>query len=784
MARPTDDGPLFPDVIRDEHAAIRARRAAVDAAAPADGDGPPADLVGLALSGGGIRSATFSLGVVQALAAAGLLPLVDYLSTVSGGGFLGGALSALLSTPDAGPQPDRFPLIGPPGRPEPPAARHLRHSSHYLAPGGLLDRVRLPLLLVRGAIVNVAIFLPSIIVAALLTELAFEWSHSMLPDAEVHEIWGLVPLVFLALFVGAVLVYPLMATAFRHRLGWVGRNRYDRLLGTLCLLIFIGWGMAVLSRAVELAIDSDPAMALHSARQAILRFETWRFTLLWLPPLVAVAVIAAVALGTERAARIGRALGLRVLGLAAPCALVAIFFVALTYWVSSPYLSATLAGSLDRGEVSTAFAAAMAQKALPLDPARTSITVVEPGAAWVVADAGDRYAIRRRDDVLQIDWRDMWLAESDGTVWALALALLTLNRVALSINTSSGNGFYRDRLSRAYLVRRRSDGGLAWADDLRLSQLGAPGTAAPYHLVNAALNLQGSDDPDLRGREADFFVFGPRWSGSRRTGYCATADLERADANFDLATAMAISGAAVAPNMGDVTNRALVFDMTMLNFRLAYWLPNPARVRAGLHWPRWRWQWTVPGASYLWREAVGRMTAHSRFVNVSDGGHIENLGVYSLLERRCRVIVAVDGEADPALAFPSLIRLIRYARIDLGVSIDIDVGRIRTLAEGFHGAHMTVGRIDYGGGESGVLCYLKLSLTGDERPDVLAYRTRRPAFPHESTAEQFFGEDQFEAYRSLGEHIGRRVFASVRGVTSGAALAAALAAIAQEEGQA
>ena len=45
-----------------------------------------AQLVGLALSGGGIRSATFNLGVLQALAKYGLLRKFDYLSTVSGGG--------------------------------------------------------------------------------------------------------------------------------------------------------------------------------------------------------------------------------------------------------------------------------------------------------------------------------------------------------------------------------------------------------------------------------------------------------------------------------------------------------------------------------------------------------------------------------------------------------------------------------------------------------------------------------------------------------------------------
>ena len=53
-------------------------------------------LVGLALSGGGIRSATFNLGVLQALAKLKILRHVDYLSTVSGGGYIGGWLSAMI----------------------------------------------------------------------------------------------------------------------------------------------------------------------------------------------------------------------------------------------------------------------------------------------------------------------------------------------------------------------------------------------------------------------------------------------------------------------------------------------------------------------------------------------------------------------------------------------------------------------------------------------------------------------------------------------------------------
>ena len=56
---------------------------------------------------------------------------------------------------------------------------------------------------------------------------------------------------------------------------------------------------------------------------------------------------------------------------------------------------------------------------------------------------------------------------------------------------------------------------------------------------------------------------------------------------------------------------------------------------------------------------------------LTDGGHIENLGVYELLRRHCRVIIAVDAEADRELAFGSFNTLVRYARIDLGIEIDL-----------------------------------------------------------------------------------------------------------------
>ena len=81
--------PDFADVEHAESAWIRERRAAT-ASVP-----PDAPLVGLALSGGGIRSAAFNMGVLQTLAHSGLLARVDYLSSVSGGGYIASCLTWL-----------------------------------------------------------------------------------------------------------------------------------------------------------------------------------------------------------------------------------------------------------------------------------------------------------------------------------------------------------------------------------------------------------------------------------------------------------------------------------------------------------------------------------------------------------------------------------------------------------------------------------------------------------------------------------------------------------------
>jgi hypothetical protein len=199
--------------------------------------------------------------------------------------------------------------------------------------------------------------------------------------------------------------------------------------------------------------------------------------------------------------------------------------------------------------------------------------------------------------------------------------------------------------------------------------------------------------------------------------------------------------------------------MTLLNIRLGYWLPNP-RLGRKVSWLSRIGLRRRPGPKYLLKEALGMVDECGKYVNVSDGGHIENLGLYELLRRRCKFIVAVDGEADPDMTFGSLVNLQLYARLDMGIEIKMDLDPIRKDDEGLSSRRWALGKIRYGPGEEGVLLYIKSSVTGGEYEYVRAYRAKNPSFPHESTAGQFFTEGQFESYRALGYQIADELFSS------------------------
>jgi hypothetical protein len=182
----------FEQVYLDESAYIEDRRRTLGdmrAGEPIpDAPTTDANLVGLALSGGGVRSATVSLGALQALARYGVFKHVDYLSTVSGGGFLGAAITSRMArqhqphqddpTEEEGdetpprPKPGTFPLdVGDPEGTD--AVRHMRAHASYLTPSGVQDYPRIVAVLVRGMVLNLMVMVPFLLLFCALSLVVF-----------------------------------------------------------------------------------------------------------------------------------------------------------------------------------------------------------------------------------------------------------------------------------------------------------------------------------------------------------------------------------------------------------------------------------------------------------------------------------------------------------------------------------------------------------------------------------------------------------------------------------
>ena len=136
------------------------------------------------------------------------------------------------------------------------------------------------------------------------------------------------------------------------------------------------------------------------------------------------------------------------------------------------------------------------------------------------------------------------------------------------------------------------------------------------------------------------------------------------------------------------------------------------------------------------------------------------------IEAVVRQHFAIDREGDADFTFHALGTAIRRCRVDFDAEIEICVDDIRPdPATGLSRSHCAVGRIRYKDNSEGTLLYIKSSLTGDEGTDIAQYRKISPAFPHESTIDQFFSESQFESYRKLGQTACRQAFAPLHRVT-------------------
>ncbi|MFN0169067.1 MAG: patatin-like phospholipase family protein [Bryobacteraceae bacterium] len=810
----------------------------------------PENLFGLALSGGGIRSATFSLGVIQGLKELDLLRQVDYLSTVSGGGYIGAWLTgnvrrtqywlSKLTTWDE-------------------SVMHLREYSRYLAPrAGFLSAdtwviwgtwFRNALLIQLTAIVSLAVLIAgALCVQGVFTAVA---NH---PDFGLKALVGIC--LTLAVILGANLIKTRRKRRSEHRAALVltllgsfvaaallfgvtlRRRDYSDLLKTvlaewgfdviaallislsliaLCSLwpkkggarevlkripgavgagvatfavltltmcgvsyLFGVWAASVPQRYPWYAYVFGSSLVLASVSLAIIVFigllgwssEDWKRE--WWTRFGARLALYSVVV---QALAVAAVLGPEWLGMLFQSDWQKVKWGGVLSWAGS-----VIAGLVAGNSTKTKGTADGSSKTL-------QYVAVAGGLLFVV---GFVLAV---STVLRILMANIWLSNPKNWYWdldqllvngvlgydalnpAVASTLVLLAAAFLfswrfNLNIFGLNQFYRNRLVRCYLGAtrwaagaRKPNGftGFDDDDDINMADLQHAATIdpvnpqhfrGPFHIVNCALNLGGSPDLRVHTRQSASFVLTPLASGCdrRSVGYAPMKQQKGFANSVTLGQAISISGAAASPNMGYNTTPLVAVLLTLFNVRLGWWFPNPSRKT---------WNRESPRLSlfYMVKEFLGLADETSDFINVSDGGHFENLGVYELLRRRASVIIACDGECDRDLTFGSLGSLIRNCETDFGAKIDLDVSSIRKQAESGHSrAHCAAGRITYSNGSIGYLIYIKASITGDEDAGVAQYHSAHPDFPHQSTGNQFYREDQFEAYRRLGRHIARSTF--------------------------
>jgi len=824
-------------------------------------------LIGLAFSGGGIRSATTNLGIAQALSRMGIFRLVDYLSTVSGGGYIGGCLTSFLSVnrrheQEAG-KAEQFtynsrddlkfgttwPTFPFNAERNAPAARcsaradstegteivaHLRtHGDFLIARRSILKREALRAVgtLLGGLLYTVVITVLALSLAALFllgaahalssdlthwkdrsqppatadkyevqpteakSELRFTRSETggavremtdpgfwenvkhrvgliwtdMLDDITAREIGDafragvLVSLVVLVIFVAAmkiwkgpatwqpgeskedafevrllriaailmwlaVIVVPYVnataATAGRTRAAWLLQPFFVVAGAYVSAFLFYGLVFALFGRAGLLW--SRSSRSLWGSYLAISQYA-----------LVVTAVFAVLPAASYAAHAVG------VAGVLAPIG---------TLITARLLMTRAVTGQAERFELSkTALHVLLGLVVVGV----IFFTMIEVGALAIEKQFVD--PLNAPAALFGVNRFGLAIAICGGVLLMLSL-FVNLNRIGLHY-------FYRDRILETYLRSEVPATDLSMktfvdAMEMRLKDVQGnqqnaapdkPGNTAPYLLVSAALNLAGSRDLTRKDRKSGYFLFSKYFCGAKQTGYLETETYAGGLTQF--ARALTVSGAAAGTGVGYQTFFAQSFLAALFNIRLGQWVPNPrtnAQQRV-VFWP-----------AYIIREVFGLTNEWSPLVNVSDGGHTgDNVGIYPLLERRCKVIIACDAEADPTIAFGSFTEALRHAYVDLGVDVDIDLSMITPdPVTGLSKAHCAIGRIRYPEcpGRASFLIYMKNSLTGNEPAPVSNYKRTSPAFPHESTGDQFFDDAQFESYRALGDHLAEETF--------------------------
>lgn len=677
--------------------------------------------IGLCLSGGGIRSASFCLGILQAMVNSGLMKKVDYLSTASGGGYLGSSLTWFLNKklPDgrqAGTEPDNFPFgkAGFGARNQKnnrnSALDFLRQHGQYLTPGSGLDFVAFTAYALRTLLVSLTVYF-SMLTLAFMVLMSFD---TLFQPISVPFIWNadgeklilpnlflLAAFVLVGFFVFLSLIYNV---ATRIPIGNSALRYYARVFNQISLGLFLKWTF------VALIIGTLPLV--HGL---LLEFN----------------------------AHIEAAGGSTLLG-------------TLIGWFRYYKQQSSTTKESEKSDKSTIVAAILIVYGLLL-------------GAYILSGV-----------LLDSDLKGILIR------FVALLAVVIVLGWFVNINYASLHRMYRDRLMEAFTpdienVSQNKWGYAIGADNALIENMCQSPNKRPYHIINTNLVLANSPTAKYRGRGGDSFIMSPLYCGSDATGWRKSSDyMKRGARGMTLPTAMAISGAALNPNAGNsgrgvTRNRWVSILYTLLNLRLGYWAINPHTKGSRFLIPNF----IVPA---LTQSILGKGLKEDKLVvELTDGGHFDNLALYEMIRRRLKTIIICDGGADPKFTFDDLANAIERVRVDFATKIVFDdpeyglcwvqpgsaekacnADQFATAKRGF-----AVASIYYADGSKGILIYVKATITHGLSTDIYSYKSANPTFPHQATLDQFFDEVQVEAYRELGYYLGWQMLEANSQVSQG-----------------
>jgi len=794
---------------------------------------------GIALSGGGIRSATFCLGALQAFAASGILRRADYISSVSGGGYTASALqwwwsrkrverenkdprqqtkAVLFDTDGDFPYGTQHPdpsVASNSGRTvqDTQALSFLRAHGRYLTPGYGIDIWSGMAVVFRTLLLNSLIWFPLAVVAI---------SIPLLGEATLVKYFAIDGKVFWEPVPSPLPFFP--GT-------WQDPNGVSPVIGALRMPLFFGFAFYIAYSSVVLFTLWTILLAYVSSIRANTQSSLWgglvgaalgalflglavysfratsqsrvaadwvfiaSFGIVGLASLLsawakwtrsaAVDLVYAWVRGFDRKARIC----LLVMLVAALFGLVPF---APYYFATNkpPFTGPSLAGLAALGSgvaaamqgystLVTNTAGGLAGRVLaPLGVGIFFIFILID--AYVVAVAG----IKPCEVIFNLDNNCRPASAPVEAIkiwfWSTILFGFALSWI-VRVNAIGLHRFYRDRVMEAFMPSTRtisgSEEGISpIADRFSISDIladaGPPqAVPTPFPIINTNVILVHDSDPDFSERGGDSFALTPYYVGSRATGWAKTTHYESLNGPVTLASAMTASGAAANANaayvgVGVTRNRLVSLFMSLLNLRLGLWLANPKKSLSCLAWRR-------PNNLYAGL-ACGLLNrgyrSNSNLVELSDGGHFDNLGLYELVRRRVRVVFVVDAEADSKTDFPALTSVLRRISKDFkGTKITFISGKgLERLAANVPCAYPNgamsakwpyfVAGIEYPktktkAQSTGVVIYCKAAIVADLSVAVRGYLALHPSFPHESTIDQFFSPEQFEAYRELGYEI-------------------------------